>query len=177
MRYFMNDIRTTFHRKMRDKKNYIPSMEDYIECTKDLIMHETIQKMKTFRHHDMVTCFHHSINVSKYSYFLCKLLGWDYRAAARGGLLHDLFLYDWRKDKLQGGKHGSMHPQIAHDNACELFELSDLEKDIILRHMFPLNTCPPSYKESMLVCFIDKLYMIIELFQSLFYRIKTHTSE
>ena len=49
-----------------------------------------------------------------------------------------------------------MHPQIALHNAQKLFHLTDLEKDIILKHMWPLTLSIPKYRESFVVTFIDK---------------------
>lgn len=138
-------------------------MEEYESYVADLIFHDDIQMMKQFNHHSSVTCFEHSVNVSIYSYLLCKTIGLDYKSAARGGLLHDLFLYDWRVTKLDSGKHGFIHPKIALSNADRLFELNDIEKDIIIKHMFPLTLRPPMYKESVVVCMVDKLCAALEV--------------
>lgn len=35
--------------------------------------------------------------------------------------------------------------------------LTPIEKDIIMKHMWPLTAIPPRYPESFLVSFIDKL--------------------
>ncbi|MDD3269091.1 MAG: hypothetical protein PHX14_07195 [Syntrophomonadaceae bacterium] len=137
---------------------------DYTQCIDDLIFHPLIQEMKQYRHHYSTSCFYHSLNVSYSSYRLCKALGWDYKSAARGGMLHDLFLYDWRTTTLENGRHGFVHPQIALENASGVSALNDLEKDIILKHMFPLTWRPPSYKESLLVCLVDKYWAVKELF-------------
>ncbi len=128
----------------------------YTACVDDLIFHPLIQSMQQFRHHKNTSCLDHSLNVSYTSYKLCKALGWDYRSAARGGLLHDLFLYDWRTTTLNEGRHGFIHPKIALENASVISDINDLEKDIILKHMFPLTWQPPTFKESLLVCLIDK---------------------
>lgn len=136
---------------------------EYEKCVNDLIFHPSVQIMKQFNHHSFVTCFDHSIHVSLYSYLICKYLKLDYRSAARGGLLHDLFLYDWRTTKLDSGKHGFQHPKIALNNAGKFFKLNYVEKDIIIKHMFPLTIKPPIYKESIVVCLIDKLCATLEV--------------
>ncbi|HWP98822.1 MAG TPA: hypothetical protein VN426_18420 [Syntrophomonadaceae bacterium] len=136
---------------------------EYASCIDDLIIHPLIQMMRQFRHHKNSSCLDHSLNVSYTSFMLCKALGWDYRAAARGGLLHDLFLYDWRTTTLNEGRHGFVHPQIALDNASLIFSLNDLEKDIILKHMFPLTWRPPVFRESLLVCLVDKYCALKEV--------------
>ncbi|MEN6327184.1 MAG: hypothetical protein ABFD18_13405 [Syntrophomonas sp.] len=136
---------------------------NFAQCIDDLIYHPLIQKMKQYRHHYSTSCYNHSLNVSYTSYRICKILGWDYRSAARAGMLHDLFLYDWRTTTLDSGRHGFIHPQIALENAFSVCALNNLEKDIILKHMFPLTWRPPSYKESLLVCLVDKYWAVKEL--------------
>jgi len=137
--------------------------QDFLACIDDLIFHPYIQSMNQFRHHKSATCLDHSLHVSYFSYTLCKALGWDYKSAARGGLLHDLFLYDWRTARLEEGRHGFVHPRIALDNACSIATVNEVERDIILKHMFPLTWRPPAYKESMLVCLVDKYCAVREM--------------
>jgi len=143
--------------------SYLEGLE-YTSCVDDLILHPSIQSMQQFRHHKNTSCLDHSLNVSYTSYVLCKALGWNYRSAARGGLLHDLFLYDWRTTTLKEGKHGFVHPRIALDNASVVSDINDLEKDIILKHMFPLTWRPPAFRESLLVCLVDKYCAVKESF-------------
>lgn len=138
-------------------------MEEHRNCIADLIDHDNVKKMRQFNHHSSVTCLEHSLNVSIYSYLLCRSMGLDYKSAARGGLLHDLFLYDWKVTKPHRGKHGSVHPKIALYNASSSFQLNDMERDIIVKHMFPVTLKPPRYKESMVVCLVDKICAALEL--------------
>lgn len=142
------------------------SMDDFRGCVDDLIAHESVQRMKLYRHHSSVSCFEHSLNVAYTSYRLCRAIGWDYAAAARGGLLHDLFLYDWRSYRPPEGLHGFVHPRLALNNALDVCALNEVERDIILKHMFPLTWPPPRYKESMLVCLVDTLCSLWEILYS-----------
>lgn len=155
---------------INNKWEKLRRIEHYHLCIDDLITHELIQKMKLYRHHSSVSCFEHSVNVSYTSFLLCRTLGWDYVAAARGALLHDLFLYDWRTYKPQEGLHGFVHPQLALNNALEVCALDKVEQDIILKHMFPLTWSPPRYKESMIVCLVDTLCSLWEILYSLVQR-------
>ncbi len=77
------------------------------------------------------------------------------RAIARAGLLHDLFYYDWRKTKFDLGTHAFIHPRIALRNAEKLTELSPMEKDIIVKHMWGATVGLPKYKESFVVSLVD----------------------
>ena len=82
------------------------------------------------------------------------------------GLIHDLFLYDWRNSskllKLDG-MHAFVHPKIALKNASQLFDLTDKEKDIIVKHMWPVTFLSfPRYPESFIITLVDKYSTIQE---------------
>lgn len=134
----------------------------------ELIIHEiaeneTVQSMKNFRQHYDTSCYDHCMQVSFISYKVCKKLNLDYKSAARAAMIHDLFLYDWRH-KVEGrkGLHAFTHPHIALENALKLFELSEKEQDIILKHMWPLTIKLPKYPESYVVTLVDKYSTILE---------------
>lgn len=138
--------------------------DEYIGCTLDILSHEQFQKLNSYIQHGTATCLVHSVNVSYLSYLYCKKHHMDWRNAARGGLLHDLFLYDWHHHFKKTGNrfHGFTHPKTALKNADKFFHLNKVEKDIILKHMWPLTIIPPRYKESMVVCMIDKYCSTME---------------
>ena len=46
------------------------------------------------------------------------------------------FTHDWRTTKFDEGSHAYVHPRIAAKNAEKITELSDLERDIIIKHMW-----------------------------------------
>ncbi len=153
---------------INNKWEQLHSIDEFRLCIDDLLPHDSVQMMRQFRHHRKASCFEHSLNVSYISFVVCRALGMDYRAAARGGLLHDLFLYDWRISKPEDGMHGFIHPRIALNNALEVCSLNEIEKDIIIKHMFPLTLPPPRYKESMIVCLVDSYCAIGEIYHSVF---------
>lgn len=129
----------------------------------DIISNDTVLKMLEFRQHYDTTCFDHCMNVAYYSYLICKKYGLDYVSAARAGMLHDLFLYDWRKrENSRKGFHAFTHPKTALINASKEFSLTPKEKDIILKHMWPLTVQLPRYKEALIVSFVDKYCAINE---------------
>lgn len=135
----------------------------YLECVEDLLSDEMVLSMENFIQHGDVSCLDHCLQVSYLSFRISKRLKMDCRAAARGALLHDFFLYDWHLTKREEGLHGFVHSKIALRNAKERFELSGMEQDIIIKHMWPLNIKPPKYRESLLVCLIDKYCATLEL--------------
>jgi len=140
-----------------NKKN--PVKNEYAEIVQDILLNDEFLKLQNFYHHNS-SIYEHAIIVSYFSYRICKYLNLDYRSAARGGLLHDFFLYDWRKHRrsalTKNKLHGRAHPEIALRNSMKHFELNNIEKDIILKHMWPLTFRPPRYQESFIVTFTDK---------------------
>jgi len=137
--------------------------EAYLECIKDLIKVDMVRQMKSYTHHKDFSCLDHCFHVSYLSYKVCKKLNLDCRAAARGGLLHDFFLYDWHMEKPLEGLHGFVHPQIALKNADHYFSLSEMERDIIAKHMWPITISMPRYTESFIVQLIDKYCATVEI--------------
>ncbi|SCG84312.1 hypothetical protein DW1_2752 [Proteiniborus sp. DW1] len=137
--------------------------KEYRDCIVDLISHEIIGLMKYYLQHGNVSCLDHCLYVSYLSYKICKKLGFDYRSAARGGLLHDFFLYDWHIGKPYKGLHGFIHPKIALQNAKKYFSLNGIEKDIIKKHMWPLTISLPRYKETFVVLMVDKYCASMEV--------------
>ena len=50
-------------------------------------------------------------------------------------------------------------------NALKRWKLNDIEKDVIKKHMFPLTLfLVPKYKESIIVCLVDKVCATYETF-------------
>ena len=69
--------------------------EEFLSCISDLIDLPEVQAMAQVHQHVDVNCLDHCIFVSYLSFLFCKKFHLNYTDAARGGLLHDLFLYDW----------------------------------------------------------------------------------
>jgi len=156
MSTFLKSIQSKIILNMEGRKAF---EHEFYDITKDIYMHEEFIKLKMHNHHDS-SIYDHVMDVSYFSYRACKFLKLDYRSAARGALLHDFFLYDWRNHDtpdLPAEKfHGIEHPKIALVNAKKHFILNDIEKDIVRKHMWPLTLVPPRYKESFIVSFADK---------------------
>ena len=135
----------------------------YMEIVKDIIENEMVQNMKNYRQHYKVNCFDHCLYVSYNLYLVCKKHGLDYVSAARAGLVHDLFLYDWRKrQEGRKGLHAFTHAKTAYENASKFLNLNDIEKDIILKHMWPVTLALPKYKETFWMIYIDKCFAVLE---------------
>lgn len=139
-------------------------LDEFYDCIGDLIQHPHIQTMDKIKQHAKnVSCLDHCIFVSYLSFSLCKRLKLNATAAARAGLLHDLYLCNWAQTNIGPWKRLLIHPQIALRNA-ETHGLSDLERDIIAKHMWPLTLRKiPKHRESVIVNLADKLCACAEM--------------
>jgi len=146
----------TIENILNDRK---PFEREYTQIVSDILEHNEFKRLQNFFHHNS-SIYEHAKVVSYISYRICKMLNLDYTSAARGGLLHDFFLYDWRDhhepDLAKEKFHGLEHPKIALNNSMKYFSLNEVEKDIIVKHMWPLTLVPPKYQESFVVTFADK---------------------
>jgi uncharacterized protein len=98
----------------------------------------------------------------------------DSNSIAIGGLLHDFYDKPWQDNKEKKPffkKHGFVHAHQALINSEYYFPeyMNSKTKNIIERHMFPLNKIPPKYKEAWLVTFVDKLVSLEVIFHPTFF--------
>ncbi len=133
----------------------------------DIKINDTVLQMQNYRHHFNTSCYEHCLYVSYYTYLLCRKFHLDYVSASRAAMLHDLFLYDWREKNSRKGFHAFTHPKSALDNATKLFKLNNIEKDMILKHMWPVTFSLPKYRESYLITLTDKFSAIVETLNGL----------
>lgn len=139
--------------------------KDFIMIISDLLDQEKVQEMKHYRQHYNINCFEHCLFVSYNTYLICKKHHLDYISGARAGMLHDLFLYDWRKrENGRRGLHAYTHPKVALKHASTFLNLNDKEKDMILKHMWPVTPAFPKYKETFVITFVDKYFAVAEAF-------------
>lgn len=136
------------------------------EAGADILEAPNFQMTRQHIQHGTVTVNAHCINVAKHSLMLAEKLGIRYEAREliRGALLHDYFLYDWHdKDHINPFKlHGFFHPGRALKNATRDFELTEREKDIIRKHMWPMTIIPPMCREAWIVTAADKWVSLLE---------------
>lgn len=145
----------------KDLVNY----QNFNNIISDIISHPVVQEMKNFRQHYNCSCYDHCYSVSYYSFLICKKFKLDYKSIARAAMLHDLFLYDWRiKQPGRKGLHAFRHPYVAYKKASALFSLNKKEKDIIIKHMWPVTVIPPKYLESYIITFVDKYCALKEAY-------------
>lgn len=145
------------------EKKYHKTVREY---GRDILESRNFRKTKKFIQHGNMTVNAHCINVAKYSLAISEKLHIpvDKRKLIRGALLHDYFLYDWHDDEHNKfyRLHGLKHPKIALRNASAEYHLSEQEKDIIKKHMWPLTIVPPMCREAWVVTCADKWCSLME---------------
>ena len=120
------------------------------------------RELKSILHHGN-NRLDHINRVAKLSFMISKTLKLDYVSCTRGAMMHDFFtLDDLSKNNISYHSFLKQHPRIALENSEECFKVNDIEKDIILTHMFPVVKGKPHYKESKVVCISDKLISVYE---------------
>lgn len=138
--------------------------EEAAQRLQEHIYDERILRMREYIQHGSISTYEHSILVAYYSWIWMRRLHLkcDEQALLRGALLHDYYLYDWHKKEEWHRWHGFRHPAFAVQNASRDFELTKKEKEIILRHMWPLTVIPPRCREAWLVNGADTFISLIE---------------
>lgn len=136
---------------------------EYIEKIKyyaqDILQSENMQKEKQLIQHGTTSVFEHSLNVTIECLKIVEYINIpvDIKSLIRGALLHDYFLYDWHEKDKTHKLHGFRHAKTALKNATRDFNLTEIEKNMIKTHMFPLNITPPKYREGIILCIADKI--------------------
>lgn len=148
------------------------NISEFREIIKDITENSSVISLKEHVQHMKGSRYRHCYEVAFYTYAISKKLGLDYISATRGAMLHDFYFYDWHNKGVEGQKrfHAYRHPRIALKNASENFDLNNVEKDIILNHMWPLTIRLPRYSESYIVTLVDKYCATKEYFKYLKYK-------
>ena len=145
--------------------------EIHAEASSRLIFYlgdERLLQMKQFIQHGDVSTYDHCLLVAYYSFLWMRKL--HIRCSEdeliRGALLHDYYLYDWHEKEKWHRMHGFRHPGFALSNAQRDFELSEKEKEIIRKHMWPLTIIPPTCREAWIVNSADTFISLMETIAS-----------
>ncbi|MCQ2437177.1 MAG: HD domain-containing protein [Clostridia bacterium] len=140
----------------------------------DLERRLTISRADAFVVHGDTTCLMHCIGVALVAMAILDglRLRYDRRSLIRGALLHDFYLYDWHTHKRAQGErmHAFTHGAAALRNAEAEVDLTPVERDVILRHMFPVTLTPPRTREGLAVTLADKLCALYETFSGAPYK-------
>lgn len=149
----LSDVSQVFKMDINSEKDWI---KGYCNEVKDFLQHEKVNEMKQYYHHNMIDCHFHSVFVSYITYKVCVKLNCNVHETTVAALLHDFYLYDWHVTK-HDELHAWYHPKAAVINAEKYFgKLTELQRDMMLSHMWPLHIVPPKSKEGMILTFADK---------------------
>ena len=155
-----------------DEKN---KLEDLYQS---YLNNEKILKMKEISMHRGSNTYLHSFRVAKLAIkrALRRRKHLDLESILIASILHDYYLYDWRKDKSKKKHHAKNHPFIASENAKRDFDISDKVCDIIKAHMWPYNfKFFPKTKEARIVSNADNTVAFKEVLTSIKYKKKRMT--
>lgn len=135
--------------------------ENFWETFISLREDPTIQELKKYPNHKISNLFDHSSRVALCAYDLSRRMHIKVNgeSLAKGAMLHDFYLYQARGNKEIGTRaHWFGHPDTALQNAEKEFQLTELEKNIIASHMWPLTFRHlPRSREAILVSLADKI--------------------
>ena len=135
-------------------------MNEFDLIVKDIVNNANFRELDSELHHG-ITRYGHSLRVAKGVYKVTKKLHMNYKEATRAALLHDFF-FSYQLEENGPIKNLGEHPKVAYLNATKYYNLSDLQKNMILSHMFPLGGVLPKYKESFCITLVDKVVAIYE---------------
>ena len=137
----------------------------------DIIHSKGFQNASGHIQHGNVSVMEHSLRVARTAVTISRglKLKVSERDLVRGALLHDYFGYDWHNKKVGISDilhfyrmHGFTHPTTALKNAERDFKLTNRQRDIIQKHMWPLTIKPPACREAWIVTFADKVCSLSE---------------
>jgi len=136
----------------------------FMDIARPIIENEDYLKMKRIPHHHG-SVYEHCMDVAYLSYCMALKLNLDKVSVIRGALLHDFYLYKFKKREnknllLESYRHSRNHPKIALKNAIKNFEINEKEADIIKNHMFPFGL--PRSREAWIITASDKVLALTE---------------
>lgn len=155
-------VRTAWQSRRWQRKldHYRASWRKIRKAAPDILDSHNFYRTRRHIQHGNVTVNEHVRDVARTSLAISERLhiSCSQGELIRGALLHDYFLYDWHQPDLENPHrlHGFYHPGKALQNASLEYVLTDREKDIIKKHMWPLTVVPPKYKEAWIVTIADK---------------------
>lgn len=144
--------------------------KDFYYIVEDILENKEFKKLEEIKHHG-ITRYNHLLRVAYHTYKFTKGKNLKYVEATRGALLHDFFFYE--TNNLSTYDSLRKHSNYALENACKHFSLTELEKDIIKTHMYPVTKTMPHYKESYIVDLIDDIASLYERTYSIRNRVST----
>ena len=133
----------------------IKKQVEFNDIISDILKNEEIIGLR-YEYHHGISRLDHSLNVARLTFNMCKLFKIEkIEEVTRAALLHDFY-------KIGEDSSFRGHPTTAVNNAKRVFNVNDMQADIIYNHMFPATLRVPNYKETWIVTTADKLVAINE---------------
>ena len=147
-------------------------IRDVNRIGRDIINSEEFCRARTQTHHDKTTVGAHSMEVACISLAISRLfsavaISSNEKELIRGALCHDLGILG-RYDKFANNFVCCFrHPKDSVVAAESLLgELTDIERDVIAHHMWPVTIVPPHHREAFIVMIADKICAVKEIVRS-----------
>ncbi len=128
--------------------------EEFDFIVQDIVNNSYFRELDQELHHG-ISRYGHSYRVAKCVYKMTKRLGLRYVEATRAALLHD-FYFDYQLEENTPIQNLVEHQDMAVLNASYYYDLSEMQKNMIASHMFPLCKTLPKYRESICLTLADK---------------------
>lgn len=138
--------------------------KEYKKIVQPIVTNSNFKKTYYIEHHG-ISRWEHLLKISYYSYKIAKKIKLDYVSVARGALLHDFYLGGNERSTMRKFLDTFTHPKKVLVTSMDNFSINNIEKNIIISHMFPFYPAIPKYKESILVNIVDKVIGGYELFR------------
>ena len=140
----------------------IKKQVEFNDVISDILKNEEIIGLR-YEYHHGISRLDHSLNVARLTFNMCKLFKIEkIEEVTRAALLHD-FYFDKELTKYDAYEKLSKHPVLALQNALKYYDLTPLEQDIIVKHMYPHTNDKPKYIGSYLVSVCDKVVATYEM--------------
>lgn len=133
----------------------IKKQVEFNDIISDILKNEEIIGLR-YEYHHGISRLDHSLNVARLTFNMCKLFKIE-KIEELQELLYFMNFYKTGEDSSFRG-----HPTTAVNNAKRVFNVNDMQADIIYNHMFPATLRVPKYKETWIVTTADKLVAINE---------------
>ncbi len=140
----------------------------YMQDLAELLRTPEVQHLKKYKQHRVTNNYTHCRHVALISYRLAKRyhIKVDEQALLVGSIFHDYYLYDIKEQQISDYYHGTTHAAVAIANVEKFRKLTELERNIIRSHMWPLPFIQrPKSKEAWLVCIADKICAHLEMYR------------
>jgi uncharacterized protein len=147
-------------------------VRDVNKIGKTILKTESFEKALSQIHHDKTTVGAHSMEVACTALAISRRLkglkiSVNEEQMIRGALCHDLGILG-RYDKFANNFVCCYrHPKDSVVVADKLLGgLTDIEKDVIAHHMWPVTPVPPHHREAYIVTLADKICAVREIIRS-----------